>query len=396
MKFAPTTAGSASGSITLTSNASTSPNTLPLSGAGMAPEISLSPSPVAFGTVTDGTTSSKTVTISNPGTATLTISNATISGTGFSMSGLTTPLSIAAGANRTFSVSFAATGTTAVSGTVTLTSNAAGSPTALGLTATGATAPTPQISLTPSSVAFGSVVDGTTNSQTITVKNTGNATLTITSATPSGAGYSVSGLTLPLNLAAGASSTFNVNFAPTGTTAVTGSVSIVSNVANSPTAIPLTGTGVAATFVLGVSSNTVSFGSVTDGTTGTQAVTLSNSGNSNLTISSVSVVGTGLSESGVTARDVNPGTESHARLDVRPDGHNHRQRDCDDRQQRNLFALHHLRVRDRRGRSGALRHARLDGQHLHRVRVQPLPLHNFGYGIRQGQHDVDNGLELHG
>jgi len=218
-------------------------------------------------------------------------------------------------------VSFAATGTTAVSGTVTLTSNAAGSPTALGLTATGATAPTPQISLTPSSVAFGSVVDGTTNSQTITVKNTGNATLTITSATPSGAGYSVSGLTLPLNLAAGASSTFNVNFAPTGTTAVTGSVSIVSNVANSPTAIPLTGTGVAATFVLGVSSNTVSFGSVTDGTTGTQAVTLSNSGNSNLTISSVSVVGTGFSESGVTAQEtLTPGQKVTLTLTFAPTG----------------------------------------------------------------------------
>jgi hypothetical protein len=149
-------------------------------------------------------------------------------------------------------------------------------------------------------VPFGNVVDGTTNSQTITLKNTGNATLTISSATPSGTGYSVSGLTLPLNIAAGASSTFNVNFAPTGTTAVTGSVSLVSNVATSPTAIPLTGTGVAATFVLGVSSNTVSFGNVNDGSTGTQTVTLTNSGNSNLTISKVAVTGTGFGSSGVT------------------------------------------------------------------------------------------------
>ena len=300
VKFAPTTAGAASGSITLTSNASSSPNTLSLTGTGTAPQISLSPSPVAFGTVTDGSSSAKTVTITNAGSATLTITNAAISGTGFTMSGLTNPLNVAAGGGTsTFSVTFTPSGTTAASGSVTLTSNVAGSPTTLSLTGTGGAAPAPQITVTPSSVAFGAVVDGTTNSQTITLKNTGNATLTITSATPSGTGYSVSGIALPLNIAAGASSTFNVNFAPTGTSAVTGSVSLVSNVATSPTAIGLTGTGVAATLVLGVSSNNVSFGNVNDGTTGSQTVTLTNTGNSNLTISSIGVTGTGFGTSGV-------------------------------------------------------------------------------------------------
>src|SRR5208283_1954170 len=275
-------------------------NTLPLTGAGVAPQISLNPSPVAFGTVTDGTSSPKTVTITNGGSATLTISQATVSGTGFTMSGLTTPLNIAAGGTSSFTVTFAPTGTTAVSGSVVLTSNAAGSPTTLSLTGTGAAAPAPLISLTPSSVSFGNVVDGNTNSQTITVKNTGNATLTISAATPAGTGFSVSGLTLPLNIAAGSTSTFNVQFAPTGTSAVSGSVSLVSNLATSPTAIPLTGTGVAATFVLGVSSNNVSFGNVTVNTAGTQTVTLSNTGNSNLTISNVTVTGTGFTTSGVT------------------------------------------------------------------------------------------------
>jgi hypothetical protein len=71
--------------------------------------------------------------------------------------------------------------------------------------------------------------------------------------------------------------------------------------ATSPTAIPLTGTGVAATFVLGVSSTNVSFGNVTVDTIGTQSVTLSDTGNSNLTISNIAVTGTGFSTSGVTA-----------------------------------------------------------------------------------------------
>jgi hypothetical protein len=300
VKFAPTTTGAVSGTVTLTSNASSSPNTLPLTGTGIAPQISLNPSPVAFGNVTDGTNSSKTVTISNPGTATLTISSAAISGTGFTMSGLTTPLNIAAGGNSTFNVTFAATGTSAVSGNVTLTSNAAGSPTALSLTATGVATPTPLISLAPSSVAFGNVPDGTTKSQTITVQNTGNATLTISAATPTGTGYSISGLTLPLNIAAGASSTFNVNFAPTGTTAVSGSVSIVSNVATSPTALPLTGTGVAAPApLISLTPSSVAFGNVVDGTTNSQTITVQNTGNATLTISAATPTGTGYSVSGL-------------------------------------------------------------------------------------------------
>src|SRR5580692_9862848 len=53
---------------------------------------------------------------------------------------------------------------------------------------------TPQLSVTPASISFGTVADGTTNSQTVQVKNTGTASLTIAQATLAGAGFSQSGM----------------------------------------------------------------------------------------------------------------------------------------------------------------------------------------------------------
>src|SRR4029077_11747483 len=66
-----------------------------------SPAVSASPSSLAFGNVTVGTTSSLTVTVSNTGSADLVVSAVTLSGAGFSMSPLTFPVTITAGSNRT-------------------------------------------------------------------------------------------------------------------------------------------------------------------------------------------------------------------------------------------------------------------------------------------------------
>ena len=65
-------------------------------------------------------------------------------------------------------------------------------------------------------------------------KDTGGSTVTISQANLTGAAFSVSGLTLPLNLTANQSVTFTVTFAPTSAGAVSGSLSVVSNASNSP------------------------------------------------------------------------------------------------------------------------------------------------------------------
>jgi hypothetical protein len=156
----------------------------------------------------------------------------------------------------------------------------------------------PGLSTTPGLVAFGNVVIGASNSQMVRINNTGTSNLTVSQANISGAGYSVSGLALPLVVAAGQASTFNVQFAPQATGSSSGNLSLASDAPNSPTAVALSGNGVAATFTLSVSSSSLSFGSVNTGNSSTQNLTITNTGNSNVTVSQVSASGTGFSLSG--------------------------------------------------------------------------------------------------
>lgn len=131
----------------------------------------------------------------------------------------------------------------------------------------------PQLSASASSVSFGNVVVGTTNTQPVVLTNSGNANLNISQATISGLGFSMTGITAPLTLAAGKSSTVTVAFAPQGTVASSGSIVITSNATNSPTTISLSGTGVqtgtthSVTLTWDPSSSTVTGYNVYRGTT---------------------------------------------------------------------------------------------------------------------------------
>ncbi|MFI5910814.1 choice-of-anchor D domain-containing protein [Dactylosporangium sp. NPDC051541] len=76
VKYAPTTAGSQAGSLTVTSSAG--PVTVPLSGTAVAgaAHLTITPNPVAFGSVTVGTTATQTFDIANTGNITLTLTKA--------------------------------------------------------------------------------------------------------------------------------------------------------------------------------------------------------------------------------------------------------------------------------------------------------------------------------
>jgi Abnormal spindle-like microcephaly-assoc'd, ASPM-SPD-2-Hydin len=156
----------------------------------------------------------------------------------------------------------------------------------------------PALAVTPSSVNFANAVVGSNNSQPIQVTDSGSGAVTITQITATGSGFSLGTLALPMTLTAAQSSTFNVQFSPASSGAASGSLSIASNAPNSPTIIPLTGSGVAATQTLSVSSTNLNFGNVSAGTSSSQNVTATNTGNSNVTISQIAVSGTGFTLSG--------------------------------------------------------------------------------------------------
>ena len=298
--FSPATTGSASGSISITSNAQNSSAAVSLSGTGVAASytMALSPSTVSFGNINAGSTATQKVTLSNTGNSSVTISQVSASGAGISVGGLSAAATIAPSQSVPLTVTYAPSAPGPVTGSITVT-NSDGVNSVAAVTGTAVAG---ALSVTPTTASFGSVVTGNSSSaQSIQLKNSGTANLTISSATVSGAGFSASGLTFPLTLTPGQSGNLSVSYAPSAAGASNGAISVVSTAPNSPATVALAGTAVAASYTMSLSPASVSFGNVNVGSTATQSVTLSNTGNSSITISQLVPSGSGVSISGLTA-----------------------------------------------------------------------------------------------
>ena len=181
-------------------------------------------------------------------------------------------------------------------------SNTAGSVTSAAATLTVNAIPAPVIQVNPTSMSFANTVVGASSSQALIIRNTGTATLTISQLTATGSGFSVNGFSLPLNVAAGQQTTITVVFLAPAVGATPGNISIVSNAATSPTSVSLSGTGIAATFTLGISPASLSFGNVTTGTSSAaQNVVITDTGNSSVAISAITLSGAGYTMTGGSA-----------------------------------------------------------------------------------------------
>jgi hypothetical protein len=138
--FQPTAVGAASGNISIVSNAPNSPTSVGLTGTGIAATLTLgiSPASLSFGNVTTGTSSaSQNVTITNTGNSNVTISQITLSGSGYSMTGGSTPVTVSPLQNLTLFVQFSPTTAGSANGSISIVSNASGSPATVSLSGTG-------------------------------------------------------------------------------------------------------------------------------------------------------------------------------------------------------------------------------------------------------------------
>lgn len=276
---------------------------VPVSGTGAAsappsPTYLLTPSAgsVNFGKILVGSSASQAVTLTNTGNSSVSISQISVSGTGFTASGVTPPVTLPAGQGVSLVVRFSPSLAGASTGSVTVVSNASNSPATISLAATGVQ---PQISVVPASVNFGNVTVGLTNTQTVTVSNPGSANLSVTQATVSGSGFGLSAVTLPLTLVPGSSAALTVSFKAASASSTTGALTLASNAPNSPLSVMLSGTGVSPVLQLSANPAALSFGSVTLGGSGTQTITLTSTGNSAVSLSQISLAGTGFSYSGL-------------------------------------------------------------------------------------------------
>jgi nucleoside-specific outer membrane channel protein Tsx len=104
--------------------------------------------------------------------------------------------------------------------------------------------PAPAVTLSPTSLSFGKQALNTSSApKTVTLKNTGNATLDISAITISG-DFAIYATTCGATLAAGKTCKLKVTFTPTQLGARTGTLTFTDNAPNSPQTVPLSGTGV--------------------------------------------------------------------------------------------------------------------------------------------------------
>jgi hypothetical protein len=185
----------------------------------------------------------------------LSITSITVTGTNakdFSESN-TCGSSVAAEGNCPISVTFTPSASGSRTASVSITDNASGSPQTVSLSGTGAG---PVVSLSPTSLTFGSQAVGTLGAaQTITLSNTGNAALSITSITVTGTNakdFSETN-TCGSSVAAEGNCPISVTFTPSASGSRTASVSITDNASGSPQTVSLSGTG--GTFVLPVKAS---------------------------------------------------------------------------------------------------------------------------------------------
>ena len=303
--FTPAAAGSVSFVVSVLDNASNSPQTLTLSGTGVAvvtpvPVATLSGTAIAFNPATVGTvTAAPGISLTNTGTGALTISSVVMGGVNLDQFTQTNNCgtSLAVGASCTLTISFAPTQAGSFTAVVTITDNAANSPQTISLSgaSNGAIA-----TLSPASVTFAATTLGSAAGvQTVTLTNTGGATLTgIAGSITGGAtatAFSIASTTCGTTLAVSASCTYSVNFTPTIVGTFVAYLSVADNAPGSPQTVTLNGTGQTAPAPLAsLSSTSMSFLTTLPGSTSAStSVTLTNTGGATLNIVSIVLGGTG-------------------------------------------------------------------------------------------------------
>ena len=167
-----------------------------------------------------------------------------------------------------------------------------------GVSAAGSGQQTGSLSLSATTLSFGSVPVGSSKTLTVSASNSGTKSVTVSSASVSTKYFTLSSPSLPLVLPAGSSETLSIKFTPNTSASFLANVALSSDAEQGVTNLSLTGSGVA-DGQLGLNPGSENFGSITVGSKQTQTVTLSNTGGTSVNISQATVSGTGFQLSGL-------------------------------------------------------------------------------------------------
>ena len=219
------------GIVTITSNAPTA--TVSMGGAGIAVIPTVSAVSCSSTSITGSLADVCTVSLSGAApTGGLTVSLAS------SNSSVAVPGSVTVPATATNAAFVANASAVSAAQSVTLTATTGSTSKTVSLQLNAASA---ALTLNATSIGFGTVEVNSPVAQPITLSSTGTAPVTVNSAAVSGAGFSVSGDSLPATLNPGQSLTLEVQFDPATAGSFAGKLTI-SSTASSPT-VGLSGVG---------------------------------------------------------------------------------------------------------------------------------------------------------
>jgi hypothetical protein len=253
-------------------------------------QFTVAPSALGFGNVPLGSSQTQTLSITNTGSRSVTISRILVNGTGYSLRGLSCPCPLYPRQTAHLKITFTPHAVGIESGSVLVNASLQTSrrlyrwkTETVALSGSGVSA-AGRISASPVSLSFGNLPPGGSQSLTEILTNTESTSVTISQVSMSSGAFTVSGLSLPLNLGAGQSLTFSVVFTPTVSGAISGNLAILSNASDPQLNIALSGSG-NSPGQLSLVPAALNFGSVSTGSRAALNGTLTVTGSS-VTISS--------------------------------------------------------------------------------------------------------------
>jgi trimeric autotransporter adhesin len=225
----------------ITSDASTALDFISLLGAATPSPLTLSPIALDFGSVQLGATATLPLQITNTSATAATFNGIATTGDYTTTGTCPTPgNTLAPSTSCVEQITFTPKQTGTRPGTLSIATSISTLPINVPLTGIGIQS---HLQITPSALNFGSIAIGASANQTLTLTNTGTAPVTDLALSLTG-DYAITVPCTFTTLAPNDTCTTTITFTPTALGPRTGNLTLASSDANSPTLVPLTGTGV--------------------------------------------------------------------------------------------------------------------------------------------------------
>jgi hypothetical protein len=203
-------------------------------------KISVIPSIIDFKAVVVGQKNSQTVKVTNSSSNYINLKSLRVSGTGFSFTSAKAPVILAPGGNLSLSVVFAPAAAAEETGSLVITSADLKAPVSVPLSGTGEKA-TPALTISPTSVNFGTRATKSSTPQSVVLTNTGNIALSISSISIANPAFSVSGISNGVLLSPNQKLDFQVWFHPTAAGKAAATIALDSSAGLAPLKLAVAG-----------------------------------------------------------------------------------------------------------------------------------------------------------